>query len=222
MIEELDSSAGNGLVDRIADTLLNRILHGGFEPGERLRQDDLSREFTVSQGTMREVFRKLEALRLVQALPRRGVRVTALDAAGEREVAAMRGALEVLAVRSITRIPGKEHLRFLEDVLRRGDAAETLYEREAANRDFHVGLAKPCGMPRLLASITELNLAYSFHVFASAGQAQWKPQHNFDHWRIFEAYAANNLEQAGALLARHISSVDRVKERTGSRLRDGQ
>jgi len=195
----------------VADALLRRILHGHFGPNERLRQDDLAREFAVSQGTMREAFRKLEAMRLVQALPRRGVRVAALDAAGEREVAAMRGALEVLAVRSIPRPPGKDHLRHLEAVLRQGDAAEDLFASEAANRDFHLGLARPCAMPRLIAAIAELNLAYSCHVFASAPRGPWKPRYNFDHWRIFEAYAAGNFEQAGALLVRHIAAVDRVK-----------
>lgn len=208
--------SADGLVERIADALLRRILHGDFAPNERLRQDDLAREFAVSQGTMREAFRKLEAQQLVEALPRRGVRVTALDAATEREVAAMRGALEVLAVRSIKRPPGKEHLKFLEQVLRRGDAAQGLFESEAANRDFHIGLAKPCGMPRLIASISELNLAYSRHVFASRERGPWKPRYNFDHWRIFEAYAAADLEQASELLARHVNAVDRVKSSRGA------
>lgn len=207
----------DGLVERIVEALLRRILHGDFAPNERLRQDDLAREFAVSQGTMREAFRKLEAQRLLESLPRRGVRVTALDAATEREVAAMRGALEVLAVRSIARPPGKDHLKFLESVLRRGDAAQDLFESEAANREFHVGLAKPCGMPRLIASIAELNLAYSRHVFASRERGPWKPRYNFDHWRIFEAYAAANLEQAGALLARHVNAVDRVNPLRGAR-----
>lgn len=200
-----------GLVDRIAQALLGRILHGEFAPQQRLRQDDLAREFAVSQGTMREAFRRLEAMRLVESLPRRGVRVAALDAAAEREIAAMRGALEVLALRSIVRPPGRDHLRALEVVLRRADAAPDVFENEAANREFHVGLARPCGMPRLIAAIAELNLAYSCHVFASARGTPWKPRYNFDHWRIFEAYARADLDQASALLARHINAVDRVR-----------
>ena len=207
--------SADGLVDRIVEALLRRILHGDFGPNERLRQDELAREFGVSQGTVREAFRRLEAMRLVHSLPRRGVRVMALDAAAEREVAAMRGALEVLAIRSIARPPGRDHLRSLEAVLRRGDAAPDLFESEAANRDFHVGLARPCGMPRLIASIAELNLAYSYHVFASNRDTAWKPRYNFDHWRVFEAYAAADFERAAVLLARHISAVDRVKPRRG-------
>ena len=70
-------------------------------------------------------------------------------------------------------------------------------------------------MPRLIASIAELNLAYSCHVFASNRDTAWKPRYNFDHWRVFEAYAAADFERAAVLLARHINAVDRVKPRRG-------
>lgn len=205
-----------GLVARIADALAERILIGSLPSGERLRQDSLAYEFGVSQGTVREAFRKLEAMKLVEALPRRGVRVTPVDAAGEREIATMRGALEVLAVRSIPRAIPAAHLKSLREILKQGDAAENLFDSEAANRAFHIALARPCAMPRLIAAIAELNLAYSRHVFASARPGVWKPRYNFDHWRIYEAYAAGELEQAAKLLGQHVNSVDRVARR-GSR-----
>lgn len=161
----------DGLVSRVADALAGRILVGEIRSGGRLRQDSLAYEFGVSQGTVREAFRKLEALKLVESLPRRGVRVTPVDAAGEREIAAMRGTLEVLAIRNIASPVSASHIKSLRQILRRGDAAENLFESEAANRDFHIALARPCGMPRLIATIAELNLAYSRHVFANARQA---------------------------------------------------
>lgn len=199
-----------GLVTRITDALARRILVGAFQPGERLRQDGLAYELGVSQGTVREAFRKLEAMKLVEALPRRGVRVTLIDAAGEREIATMRAALEVLAIRNIPRAVSATHLKSLRELLKRGDAADNLFDSEAANREFHIALARPCAMPRLIATIAELNLAYSRHVFASSRDETWKPRYNFDHWSIYEAYAAGDFEQAAALLARHVSAVDRV------------
>lgn len=204
---------GEGLVGRIVEVLVERILVGSAKAGERLRQDGLAYEFGVSQGTVREAFRKLEAMKLVEALPRRGVRVTLLSAAGEREIATMRAALEVLAVRSIPRAVSAAHLMSLREILKRGDAAEDLFESEAANREFHISLAQPCAMPRLVASIAELNLAYSRHVFASGRAEPWKPRYNFDHWRIYEAYAGGDLDQAATLLGRHVSAVDRVAGR---------
>ena len=170
-------------------------------------------EFKVSQSTIREAFRKLEAMQLVESLPRRGVRVTRIDAAGEQGIATMRSALEVLALRSITRTVPPAHLTSLREILKRGDASDNLFDSEAANRDFYVMLARPCGMPRLIATIAELNLAYSRHVLASARSDSWKPSYNFGHWQIFDAYAAGEMEQTAGLLARHINSVDRVTKR---------
>lgn len=204
-----------GLVGRVADTLAGRIIVGLLQPGERLRQDGLAFEFGVSQGTVREAFRKLEAMKLVEALPRRGVRVAPIDVAGEREIATMRAALEVLAIRSIAGPVPSSHLKCLREILKQGDAAENLIDSEAANREFHIGLARPCAMPRLIAAIAELNLAYSRHVFASARPDEWKPRYNFDHWRIYDAYASGDREQAAMLLARHVNSVDRVSRRGG-------
>lgn len=201
----------DGLVNKISEVLSRRILVGGVKSGDRLRQDGLAYEFGVSQGTIREAFRKLEGLRLIESLPRRGVRVTEVAPAGEREIAGMRAALEVLAVRSIARPVPVAHLRVLRETVKRGDTADNLYDSEAANRDFHVMLAEPCNMPRLLASIAELNLAYSRHVFASAGEEPWKPRYNFDHWRIYEAYAIGDLEQVASLLTRHVNAVERVR-----------
>ncbi len=204
-----------GLVGRITEALAGRIIVGQIKPGERLRQDGIAFEFGVSQGTVREAFRKLEAMKLVEALPRRGVRVTPIDVAGEREIATMRAALEVLAIRSIAGTVSSPHLKSLREILKQGDAAENLIDSETANREFHIGLARPCAMPRLIATIAELSVAYSRHVFASARPDGWKPRYNFDHWRIYDAYASGDREQAAALLARHVSSVDRVSRREG-------
>ncbi|MDE2437020.1 MAG: GntR family transcriptional regulator [Sphingomonadales bacterium] len=201
---------GDGLVDRIAETLIQRILRGEMPPGERLHQDGLAAAFAVSQGTIREAFRRIEALKLAESLPRRGVRVAPLNADGEREIAVMRASLETLAVRSTVGPVNKARLKEIEAILRQGDAAEDLFESEASNRAFHVALATQCRMPRLTAIIAELNLAYSRHVFASAADRPWKPRYNFDHWRIFETYAAGNYDQSATLLARHVRSVDRI------------
>ena len=65
-------------------------------------------------------------------------------------------------------------------------------------------------MVRLIATIAELNLAYSRHVLAAGSDRPWKPRHNFDHWRIFDAYAAGDFAQAAIVLTRHVSAVDRV------------
>ncbi|WP_395382756.1 GntR family transcriptional regulator [Mesorhizobium sp. UC22_110] len=87
------------LAVRISRTLADRIIAGKIEPGSRLRQDHIAEEFGASHVPVREAFRRLEAQGLAVSEPRRGVRVASFDLAEVKEVAEMRAALEVLALR---------------------------------------------------------------------------------------------------------------------------
>lgn len=63
------------LSEQIAEHLGQRIIRGELAPGERLPEQDLSRELDVSTNSLREAFRLLEKRHLVEHQPRRGARV---------------------------------------------------------------------------------------------------------------------------------------------------
>ena len=52
-----------------------RIVNGTYRPGERLVELQVAKEFNTSQAPVREAFRELEALRLVESQAYRGTRV---------------------------------------------------------------------------------------------------------------------------------------------------
>jgi len=209
----VDTRKSTTVADQIADVLSQRILIGDLPPGSRLRQESIAYEFGASHVPVREAFRRLEAQQLLVSEPRRGVRVTSLDRSGEREIVKMRAVLEVLALRSIVGKISSKHLTSIEGALEAGDRARDIFEWEAANRAFHFALAVPCGMPRLLASLTELHLASSRYVFAQDRSAQWQPRSNHDHRRIHEALVQGQTELAANLLHTHIGTMERVTER---------
>jgi DNA-binding GntR family transcriptional regulator len=195
---------------RIAEAIAERIISGALLPDAPLRQDHVAREFSSSHVPVREAFRQLEAQHLVVSLPRRGVRIAPLDANSIREIAEMRAALEVVALRHAAPKLTQAHLAKIELALIEGDNAETLSEFEAANRAFHQALVAPCGMPRLLASLDGLQLANSRLVFAMARSSGWRPRSNQDHRLILAALRARDIEQACGLLARHIQTIERL------------
>jgi DNA-binding GntR family transcriptional regulator len=195
---------------RIAETIAERIILGTLQPDTPLRQDHVAREFNSSHVPVREAFRQLEAQHLVVCLPRRGVRVAPLDATSIREIAEMRAALEVVALRQAAPKLTSAHLAEIELALIEGDNAETLADFEAANRAFHQALVAPCGMPRLLSSLDGLQRANSRLVFAMAHSSGWRPRSNQDHRLILGALRARNTEQACSLLARHIQTIERL------------
>ncbi|UFX45129.1 GntR family transcriptional regulator [Bradyrhizobium sp. 41S5] len=195
---------------RIAEAIGERIVSGALPPNAPLRQDHVAREFHSSHVPVREAFRRLEAQHLVVAVPRRGVRVAPLDTGSVKEIAEMRAALEVVALRNAAARYTSAHLARIELALIEGDNAETVQDFELANRAFHHALVAPCAMPRLLASLDGLQLANSRLVFAMARNAGWRPRPSQDHRVILQALRARNIEQACSLLARHIQTIERL------------
>jgi DNA-binding GntR family transcriptional regulator len=205
------TESGNATTaERIAESIGERIISGALLPDAPLRQDHVAREFHSSHVPVREAFRRLEAQHLVVAVPRRGVRVAPLDTKSVKEIAEMRAALEVVALRNATPKFTSAHLARIELALIEGDNAETIQDFEMANRAFHHALVAPCTMPRLLASLDGLQLANSRLVFAMARNAGWRPRPNQDHRLILQALRARNVEQACSLLARHIQTIERL------------
>jgi DNA-binding GntR family transcriptional regulator len=209
-----NSDANTTTAARIAAAIAERIISGALAPDAALRQDHVAREFASSHVPVREAFRQLESQYLVVSVPRRGVRVAPLDSNSVREIAEMRAALEIVALRNAAPKLTPAHLAKIELALIEADNAETLSEFETANRAFHHALVAPCGMPRLLASLDGLQLANSRLVFAMARHAGWRPRSNQDHRLILGALRARNVDQACSLLARHIQTIERLSVAT--------
>ena len=112
---------------RIAETIGERIISGALQPDMPLRQDHVAREFNSSHVPVREAFRQLEAQYLVVGVPRRGVRVAPLDAHSVKEIAEMRAALEVVALRNAAPRLTSAHLAGIELALIEEDNACLLY-----------------------------------------------------------------------------------------------
>ena len=87
------------LREQVKDVLLQRIVSGELQPGERLVETRIAQELGTSQAPVREALRDLELLRLVESEPFRGARVRVF---GERElieIYPVRAVLEELAAR---------------------------------------------------------------------------------------------------------------------------
>ena len=63
------------LREQVKDILLQRIVSGELQPGERLVETRIAQELGTSQAPVREALRDLELLRLVESEPFRGARV---------------------------------------------------------------------------------------------------------------------------------------------------
>jgi DNA-binding GntR family transcriptional regulator len=204
------TEARRTVADQIAEALARRIVIGDLPPGAPLRQDHVAHEFGSSHVPVREAFQRLHAQGLAVNEPRRGMRVAPLDERSMREVVEIRASLEVLALRHAARWLTPTQIERIEDAVAAGDRAQSFAEWESANRAFHHELVAACRMPRLLAMLEELQLANSRFTFAATRSAVWQPRSNQDHRQILDALRRGTVDQATALLGRHIQTMERV------------
>lgn len=194
------------LAVRISRALADRIISGQIEPGAKLRQDHVAEEFGASHVPVREAFRRLEAQGLAVSEPRRGVRVASFDLDQVKEVAEMRAALEVLALRHAAPHLTSAILDQAEEATKAGDKSKDVRSWEEANRTFHRLLLTPCKMPRLLASIDDLHAASARFLFAT-WRSDWEARTDYDHRAILGALRKGDVETAAAILTRHVQRI---------------
>lgn len=211
----MTTSKSDTIVSRISRTLAERIIGGTIAAGAKLRQDHIAEEFGASHVPVREAFRRLEAQGLVVSEPRRGVRVAGFSLNEIREVAEMRAALEVLALRNAAPHLTRALLDQAEEVNRAGDRAGDVQTWEESNRTFHRLILTPCGMPQLLRAVDDLHTASARFLF-SGWRAEWDAPTDRDHRAILAALRAGEVEMAASVLARHVQWAGQKGQPSGS------
>lgn len=203
-------SDDHSIAAAIARALEMRIISGALAPGARLRQDAVAAEFRASHVPVREAFRRLEAVGLAVAEPRRGVRVAPLAPADVLEVAAMRAALEALALRHALPRLASADLASIHTAMEESARGTEIEAWEEANRRFHATLLAPCAMPRLLAAIADLHRMGARHLHATWRDLHWQPRSDAEHRAIFKAVKTGKAEEACGLLSAHIVAAGKA------------
>ena len=211
----MTSATEDTIASRISRILADRIVTGQLDPGMKLRQDHIAEEFGTSHVPVREAFRRLEAQGLAVSEPRRGVRVASFDLKAVREVAQMRAALEVLALRHAAPHLTASILDQAEEATVAGDNSHDVRSWEEANRRFHTLILTPCDMPRLLDTIRDLHAASARFLFAS-WRSEWEVRTDHDHRAILNFLRQGNIENAAAVLERHVQWIGQKPVRNAS------
>jgi DNA-binding GntR family transcriptional regulator len=87
------------LSERVRELIVEEVLHGELEPGERIVESALARRLGVSQAPVREAIRELVLLGFLNTEPHRGTSVRTFTPAQLCETYTVRAALESLGAR---------------------------------------------------------------------------------------------------------------------------
>ncbi|PKM84584.1 MAG: GntR family transcriptional regulator [Firmicutes bacterium HGW-Firmicutes-11] len=143
------------LAEEIETILRERILHGEYGIGERIKESQVAEELAVSRTPIREALRQLEQKGLVQSIPNRGSFALGFTRQDIGDIYTVRAAVEAIAVGwAAERISAKE-LTELEDVFEKMEFfTERLDSKRVSelNKDFHKIIYNATGS-RFLAQI---------------------------------------------------------------------
>ena len=205
------SIARTVLREQVKDVLLERILRGELEPGERLVETRLARELGTSQAPVREALRDLELLRLVESEPFRGARVRAVDDSQLLPVFPVRAVLEELAAGEAARDADRDlgPLDREVDAMRDAAAAGDWRTQIAHDLSFHRTMVEMAGNEPLLQSWLVLGVEVST-AFATY-QTFWDQTELAEfHVPIVEAIRAGDGRRAAAEARKHVRRTERV------------
>lgn len=200
-------------VSQIVDTLRESIKEGRIVPGQRLVENDLTREYGVSRGPLREAFAHLAAEGLLEMTPYRGAVVRKL---GREELADLYGMREILeaqaarlAARHIDRPGHRERFTAGWDALvaAAAEAAEDPAVYVDENERFHNLIVELSGNKLLIKHVGMLRLQIFPLQFRRTMRPSARARSMADHGEIARAVLAGDEEAAHLRMQEHVQQA---------------
>lgn len=144
----------------IRDQLLDRIMRGELNPGNRLIELKIAAEYSTSQAPVREALRELEAMGVIETLPHKGARVRTITNKELGELYDVRAQLESYATQLVTErgIALKSKLNGVVKAMKKAARASDSIAFASHNSCFHRIIVESSGNSVLLELWETLNV----------------------------------------------------------------
>jgi len=200
-----DKAVPRTLRAEVVDMIRDAIVTGKLSPGERLKENDLAEQMSVSRSPVREAFRQLEQEGLIVSIPNQGSFVKAFDEDDVREIFTLRAALEDLACEIVLREGKLQPADFdrLEAYIER--QREAIQARDFdwltdLDMDFHEFICAKSGFGRLLKMWRSLRAQIQVLFYQRFRAFDWVPETvDVDHSAILEALRCGDAAQFSRL-----------------------
>ena len=206
--KNVESRNAGSLALRVERAVAQWIFKGELSAGQKLTEQEVVERLGVSRGPIREAFRALADVGLLQIEQNRGAFVRKIDLEEAIEIHDVYSALEELATRSAARRLSSAQIEELKSLVESMDAAaeaEDLDRYYALNLSFHQRLVEGSGNRRLLGIYNRLlNELHLFRRFGLMQRGQMQ-RSNHEHHQILEKIAAGNPDGAAEAMRSHTS-----------------
>lgn len=192
----------------LADDLVARILNSEVKPGEALREQQLSDEYSVGRYTVRAALQRLAHDGLVKLEPHRGATVSRFTADDIREIYWVRGIIEegaayTLAERGIRPLAAERELGRFESL------ADDAPWRSVVDIDlaFHQALVSALASSRLDRMFRSLSREMRFCIMQLRPFYPTPSVLALEDRELVEAIASGSGEIAGAAVRKHLKEA---------------
>ncbi len=202
------------LREQIRELLLERILKGELQSGDRIVELQIAQELGTSQAPVREALRELQSLGFVEHEPYRGTRVRRITEEELAEIYPVRAALEELAAQeAASRLGGKvgqleSEFEAMREAADRGD----LQDLAAHDATFHRLIVEAAGNKVLLDTWRTLRVEARVVVTALKTDIDLQELAEL-HRPLLEALKEGSPEKAGGALRQHFETLRTMMKR---------
>lgn len=197
------------LPDQVVDVVRQRILTGAAAADEPIRQDALATELGVSKIPLREALARLEQEGLVRSHANRGYFVRGLDPEEAEEVYSLRMQLEPkTAAQAAIRASDTERAAATAALQAlTSHSGERRTALVSLNRDFHMALVRPSGLPITVQLLERLQVLGDRYVYKHLEPLGRDERAANEHAQLLQVWL--NRDGAGVTLAlrQHIEST---------------
>ena len=201
----------DSVVDLVYERIRDLVLSGELAPGARLGQVELAERFGISRTPVREALRRLAGEGLVDPFSNRGFRVADLGLEAVMRRLEVRAILEPGIARLAAERRTERDVEQLWSLIAREERAQDGIAAHDASREFHVTLARATGNEELVRVLESLWLIEVGRRLLSRRSAasNWQQEDVKAHREIAAAVAEGRAEDAGRLMAEHVSGAMR-------------
>lgn len=204
------SQFGESHWTEVSSRILGLVISGDLPPGSWIRENDLASRLGVSRTPIREAFRELVGVGVVEVVPRRGTRVRSYDAEEIEQIYRSRAVIEPYVMsESVGRLNDDDFatLTTLADQMKSlATDPATRHRIAAVNNEFHAIIIRRSAAQSLIATTINLMIpivvAKLFSSYSDNGVSLSMNHHD----EIISAAQAGDKEWVSAVSKAHIIS----------------
>lgn len=197
------------LREQIREYLVDAILNGEFNAGDRIVETRVAQQLGVSQGAVREALRELEWMGFLESEPFSGTFVKDLSITDLLEIYPVRAALEALGAKLATPRLSDAQLeeleRLIEEMLRASEAGDSR-RMAAINYAFHQKIIEASGNSVLIRNWSMFQFSYWTTVSTARlySDLVYLAQR---HYAVLDALRSRDPEKASQAMHAHIMEL---------------